>query len=131
MLHPFYKQVTITFVTPSRIHRQLFRFLPTRGNIPRTGTFIEKGSSINEEIERLRLSTMISLFSRRDVIGGASGSCINGIGSNEHYAANQVIGAVGGGKPHAQLFEKPINPWRYWLKRETQSGCSIDGLAEI
>src|SRR5437868_12396524 len=51
--------------------------------IPRTDTFIEKDSSINEEIERLRLSTMSSLFSRRDVVVVASVSCIYGIGSKE------------------------------------------------
>src|SRR5437870_5578381 len=49
--------------------------------IPRTDTFIEKDSSVNEEIERLRLSTMSSLFSRRDVVVVASVSCIYGIGS--------------------------------------------------
>jgi len=48
--------------------------------IPRTDTFIEKDSSINEEIERLRLSTMSSLFSRADVVVVASVSCIYGIG---------------------------------------------------
>src|SRR4029078_11593910 len=53
--------------------------------IPRTDTFIEKDSSVNDEIERLRLSTMSSLFSRRDVIVVASVSCIYGIGSKEDY----------------------------------------------
>src|SRR3954471_23985576 len=43
--------------------------------IPRTDTFIEKDSSVNDEIERLRLSTMSSLFSREDVIVVASVSC--------------------------------------------------------
>src|SRR5579859_1576527 len=55
--------------------------------IPRTDTFIEKDSSVNDEIERLRLSTMSSLFSRRDVIVVASVSCIYGIGSKEDYEA--------------------------------------------
>src|SRR5512133_2013823 len=55
--------------------------------ILRTDTFIEKDSSGNEEIERLRLSTMSSLFSRRDVIVVASVSCIYGIGSKEDYEA--------------------------------------------
>ncbi len=55
--------------------------------IPRTDTFIEKDSSRNEEIERLRLSAMSSLFSRRDVIVVASVSCIYGIGSKEDYTA--------------------------------------------
>src|SRR6201994_4599549 len=53
--------------------------------IPRTDTYIEKDSSINEEIERLRLSTTSSLLSRRDVIVIASVSCIYGLGSPEDY----------------------------------------------
>src|SRR5262249_24078529 len=50
-------------------------------------TFIEKDSSVNDEIERLRLSTMSSLFSRKDVVVVASVSCIYGIGSKEDYEA--------------------------------------------
>src|SRR5438094_4127706 len=53
--------------------------------IPRTDTYIEKDSSINEEIERLRLSTTSSLLSRRDVIVVASVSCIYGLGSPEDF----------------------------------------------
>jgi len=60
--------------------RQLLRLLPARGYIPRTDTFVEKDSSVNEEIERMRLSTMSSLFSRKDVVVIASVSCIYGIG---------------------------------------------------
>ncbi len=63
--------------------------------IPRTDTFIEKDSSVNEEIERLRLSTMSSLFSRRDVIVVASVSCIYGIGSREDYEALVIPVRVG------------------------------------
>lgn len=64
-----------------------FDYYQPEAYIPRTDTFVEKDSSINEEIERLRLSTMSSLFSRRDVIVVASVSCIYGIGSKEDYAA--------------------------------------------
>src|SRR5271157_4240063 len=64
-----------------------FDFYQPEAYIPRTDTFIEKDSSINEEIERLRLSTMSSLFSRRDVVVVASVSCIYGIGSKEDYEA--------------------------------------------
>lgn len=64
-----------------------FDYYQPEAYIPRTDTFIEKDSSINEEIERLRLSTMSSLFSRRDVIVVASVSCIYGIGSKEDYEA--------------------------------------------
>ncbi|MFO1477821.1 MAG: excinuclease ABC subunit UvrB [Verrucomicrobiota bacterium] len=64
-----------------------FDYYQPEAYIPRTDTFIEKDSSINEEIERLRLSTMSSLFSRRDVVVVASVSCIYGIGSKEDYEA--------------------------------------------
>ncbi|MGD0258628.1 MAG: excinuclease ABC subunit UvrB [Verrucomicrobiota bacterium] len=64
-----------------------FDYYQPEAYIPRTDTFIEKDSSINEEIERLRLSTMSSLFARRDVIVVASVSCIYGIGSKEDYEA--------------------------------------------
>ena len=53
--------------------------------IPRTDTYIEKDSSINEEIDRLRLSATSSLLERRDVIIVASVSCIYGLGSPQDY----------------------------------------------
>jgi excinuclease ABC subunit B len=64
-----------------------FDYYQPEAYIPRTDTFIEKDSSVNEEIERLRLSTMSSLFSRKDVVVVASVSCIYGIGSKEDYEA--------------------------------------------
>src|SRR5512146_479517 len=64
-----------------------FDYYQPEAYIPRTDTFIEKDSSINDEIERLRLSTMSALFSRRDVVVVASVSCIYGIGSKEDYQA--------------------------------------------
>lgn len=54
--------------------------------IPQTDTYIEKDASINEEIERLRLSATNSLLSRQDVIIVASVSCIYGLGSPEDYS---------------------------------------------
>src|SRR5947207_6131601 len=56
-----------------------FDYYQPEAYIPRTDTFVEKDSSVNEEIERMRLSTMSSLFSRRDVVVIASVSCIYGI----------------------------------------------------
>ncbi len=53
--------------------------------IPQTDTYIEKDASINEEIERYRLSATNSLLGRRDVIIVASVSCIYGLGSPEDY----------------------------------------------
>src|SRR6184192_3498883 len=72
-----------------------FDYYQPEAYIPRTDTFIEKDSSVNEEIERLRLSTMSSLFSRRDVVVVASVSCIYGIGSKEDYEAMVVPLHVG------------------------------------
>ncbi len=53
--------------------------------IPRTDTYVEKESMLNEEIEKLRLSATRSLFERRDVLIVASVSCIYGLGSPEEY----------------------------------------------
>ncbi len=64
-----------------------FDYYQPEAYIPRTDTYIEKDSSINDEIERLRLSTMSALFSRQDVVVVASVSCIYGIGSKEDYEA--------------------------------------------
>ena len=72
-----------------------FDYYQPEAYIPRTDTFIEKDSSRNEEIERLRLSTMSSLFTRRDVIVVASVSCIYGIGSKEDYEALVIPMRVG------------------------------------
>ncbi|MBV8223989.1 MAG: excinuclease ABC subunit UvrB [Verrucomicrobia bacterium] len=63
-----------------------FDYYQPEAYIPRTDTYIEKDSSINEEIERLRLSATSSLLSREDVIVVASVSCIYGLGSPEDYA---------------------------------------------
>jgi len=55
---------------------------------PSSDTYIEKDSSINDEIDRLRHSATASLFERRDVIVVASVSCIYGLGSPESYKKN-------------------------------------------
>ena len=62
-----------------------FDYYQPEAYIPRSDTYIEKDSSINDEIERLRLSTMGSLITREDVIVVASVSCIYGLGSPEDY----------------------------------------------
>ena len=58
--------------------------------LPSSDTFIEKDSSINEEIERFRLAATSSLVSRRDVIVVASVSCIYGLGSPEEFSAMRI-----------------------------------------
>ncbi|HDP67133.1 MAG TPA: excinuclease ABC subunit UvrB [Candidatus Marinimicrobia bacterium] len=59
--------------------------------LPVTDTYIEKDSSINDEIDKLRLKTTSSLISRPDVIVVASVSCIYGIGSPEEYSRYIVL----------------------------------------
>ena len=63
--------------------------------IPQTDTYIEKDSSINDEIDRLRHAATQSLLERRDVIIVASVSCIYGLGSPEEYAKFNVPLLVG------------------------------------
>ena len=58
--------------------------------VPQTDTFIEKDSSINEEVERLRHSATNALLTRRDVIVVATVSCIYGLGTPEEYIAGMV-----------------------------------------
>ena len=63
--------------------------------VPQTDTYIEKDSSINDEIERLRISATSSLISRRDVIVVASVSCIYGLGSPEDFQEMMIPLRVG------------------------------------
>ncbi|TVR53770.1 MAG: excinuclease ABC subunit UvrB [Puniceicoccaceae bacterium] len=63
--------------------------------IPQSDTFIEKDSSINDEIDRLRISASSSLISRRDVIVVASVSCIYGLGSPEDFKQLMIPLRVG------------------------------------
>ncbi len=86
-----------------------FDYYQPEAYIPRTDTFIEKDSSINEEIERMRLSTMSSLFARRDVIVVASVSCIYGIGSRQDYEAMLVHLHVGQEITRDQLLLKLVD----------------------
>ena len=72
-----------------------FDYYQPEAYIPQTDTFIEKDSSINDEIERLRLSAMSSLLSRRDVIVVASVSCIYGVGEKRDFEDMVVRLAVG------------------------------------
>jgi excinuclease ABC subunit B len=62
-----------------------FDYYQPEAYIPRSDTYIEKDSSINEEIERLRLSTTSALLSRRDVVVVSSVSCIYGLASPDDY----------------------------------------------
>lgn len=72
-----------------------FDYYQPEAYIPRSDTYIEKDSQINEEIDRLRHAATSSLLSRRDVLIVASVSCIYGIGSVEDYGEMAVKAKVG------------------------------------
>ena len=74
--------------------------------IAQTDTYIEKDSSINDEVERLRHSATSSLLTRRDVIVVASVSCIYGLGTPQEYVDRMVHLAVGDQIERDQLLRK-------------------------
>ena len=74
--------------------------------VPRSDTYIEKESSINEQIDRMRHSATRALLERDDVIIVASVSCIYGIGSVETYSTMTQILAVGEDFPRQDLLRK-------------------------
>ena len=76
--------------------------------IPHTDTFIEKDSSVNDEIDRLRLSATASLLERRDVIVVSSVSCIYGLGEPEDFASMMVSLRVGTTMEIRQLLSKLV-----------------------
>jgi len=76
--------------------------------VPRSDTYIEKESSINEQIDRMRHSATRALFERRDVVIVASVSCIYGIGSPETYATMTVEVKSGQEVNRAELLKKLV-----------------------
>ena len=74
--------------------------------VPQTDTYIEKDSSINDEVERLRHSATNSLLTRRDVIVVASVSCIYGLGTPQEYVDRMVRLRVGDEIPRDELLRK-------------------------
>jgi excinuclease ABC subunit B len=77
--------------------------------IPSSDTYIEKDSSINEEIERLRMSATSSLVSRRDVIVVASVSCIYGLGSPQDFTELMIPIRKGGELGRNALLERLVD----------------------
>ena len=76
--------------------------------IASTDTYIEKDASVNDEIDRLRLSATASLLERRDVIVVASVSCIYGLGEPEDFASMMVSLRVGGVLERDELLKKLV-----------------------
>jgi len=77
--------------------------------VPQTDTYIEKDASINEEIDKLRLSATTSLMSRRDVIIVSSVSCIYGLGSPEDYARLLVVLNKGDSADRDEIMRKLVD----------------------
>ena len=80
--------------------------------VPRTDTYIEKESSINEQIDRMRHSATRALFERRDVVIVASVSCIYGIGAPETYS-NMTVTVNQGARIDRQALLKALVELQY------------------
>ncbi|HEX6517085.1 MAG TPA: excinuclease ABC subunit UvrB [Nocardioidaceae bacterium] len=76
--------------------------------VPQTDTYIEKDSSINEEVERLRHSATNSLLTRRDVIVVATVSCIYGLGTPQEYVDRMVRLRVGDERDRDELLRRLV-----------------------
>jgi excinuclease ABC subunit B len=77
--------------------------------VPQTDTFIEKDSSINEEVERLRHSTTNSLLTRRDVIVVSTVSCIYGLGAPQEYLEAMITLEVGEKVPRDHILRRFVS----------------------
>ncbi|MGN6245054.1 MAG: excinuclease ABC subunit UvrB, partial [Motilibacteraceae bacterium] len=77
--------------------------------VPQTDTYIEKDSSINEEVERLRHSATMSLLTRRDVVVVATVSCIYGLGTPQEYVDRMVRLRVGDEIERDQLLRRFVD----------------------
>lgn len=77
--------------------------------LPSKDMYIEKDTSINEEIEKLRLSTTNSLYTRNDVIVVASVSCIYGLGSPSEYGRQRIILRSGEEFPREEIIDRLVN----------------------
>ncbi len=77
--------------------------------IPQSDTFIEKDSSVNDEIDKLRHSATFALFERKDVIIVSSVSCIYGLGDPEDYQNLMISLRVGMNKSRDELIKKLVD----------------------
>jgi len=91
--------------------------------IASSDTYIEKDSSINEEIERLRIATTSSLVSRRDVIVIASVSCIYGLGSPEDFTEMRIALRRGDDLGRTSLLERLVDNLYERNDYELKRGC--------
>jgi excinuclease UvrABC helicase subunit UvrB len=73
-----------------------YDYYQSEAYVPQTDTYIEKDSSINDDVERLRHSATMSLLTRRDVVVVASVSCIFGLGTPQEHLRGSIHVPVGG-----------------------------------
>ena len=85
-----------------------YNYYQPEAYVPQTDTFIEKDSSINDEIDKLRHSATSALLERRDVIIVASVSCIYGLGNPEEYRKSILSLRVGMEKERNDIIRKLI-----------------------
>lgn len=91
--------------------------------VPSTDTYIAKDSSINDEIDKLRLSATASLSERKDVVVVASVSCIYGLGSPEEYQSMIVSLRPGMQKDRDEVIKELINIQYDRNEMDTSRGC--------
>ena len=86
-----------------------YDYYQPEADLPTTDTYIEKDSSINDDIDRLRHAATAALFSRKDVLIVASVSCIYGMGSPDTYERMVLFLATGDEHPRQQILEKLVS----------------------
>src|SRR5229473_892371 len=86
-----------------------YDFYQPEAYLPSSDTYIEKESTINDELDKLRMSATRSLFERRDVVVVASVSCIYGIGSPEAYFGMLLLIEKGQSTPREALLRKLVD----------------------
>ena len=109
--------------------------------VPASDTYIEKEATINDEIDRMRLSATRSVFERRDVVIVASVSCIYGIGSKEDYEQMLIHVQVGQQFSREQFLAKLVDiqytrndisfERAQFRVRGDVIDCHIDGLPDL
>ncbi len=105
-----------------------YDYYQPEADVPQSDTYIEKDSSVSEEVERLRRSATNSLLTRRDVIVVASVSCIYGLGTPQEHV-DRMVRAAGRrgarpGRAAAPLRRHPVHAQRHGASPAAPSGCA-------
>ena len=111
--------------TPSNISSATTTITSPRPTFPPRDIYIEKEATINDEIDKLRLSATRSLFERRDCLIVASVSCIYGLGSPEAYYGMLLLLEKG------QKISRAATSCGAWWRFSTSAMTSISGAARF